>query len=83
MFVDVQTVENPLYARRSAWQGFFIWSHRKDRGCWLCRFSMKMVEVLVERFGYETVRNMTEGYSEWQQGEVLGKNSRHNETLNV
>jgi hypothetical protein len=26
-----------------------------------CRFSMKMAEVLVERFGYESGRNMSDG----------------------
>jgi hypothetical protein len=36
---------------------------------------MKMADVLVERFGYQSVQHMTEGYAEWQRAEVLGKNS--------
>jgi rhodanese-related sulfurtransferase len=40
-----------------------------------CPLSMKMSEVLVERFGYQSVQHMTEGYAEWQRAEVLGKNS--------
>jgi rhodanese-related sulfurtransferase len=40
-----------------------------------CPLSMKMAEILVEKYGYLNVQHMTEGYAEVQRDELVAKNA--------